>query len=268
MAVRLLRCEPGQPKEDSKHEKGGAMTVAPSPIHSQRVPHRFHIVLAAILVLLLITLAVVLLVRYDVFGGSSSSTGVQGSGVGATQRRELASFSGVELAGSNNVTIHVGEAQLVAVHADDNLIDRVTTEVRAGDLVIGNTPGSFTTRSPMSVEVSVPALTALILTGSGNVSVSGIDAQRLTVALSGSGFLIASGTATRLDVMLSGSGDAELEQVIVSNVDAVVSGSGQIVVTATKSLSASVPGTGAIVYSGNPAQVTKKVSGTGAISAK
>ena len=44
----------------------------------------------------------------------------------------------------------------MVVKADDNLIDRVTTHVRSGRLVIGNTPGSFSTESPMSVEVGVP----------------------------------------------------------------------------------------------------------------
>ena len=65
--------------------------------------------------------------------------------------------------------------------ADDNLLDRVTTEVQSGTLVIANTPGSFTTKSPMRVEVDVPALDALTLSGSGNIVVTGIEAKRLEV---------------------------------------------------------------------------------------
>ena len=34
---------------------------------------------------------------------------------------------------------HVGGEQSVVVHADGNLLDRVTTRVRGGKLVIGNT---------------------------------------------------------------------------------------------------------------------------------
>jgi Putative auto-transporter adhesin, head GIN domain len=52
------------------------------------------------------------------------------------------------------------------VHADSNLINHVTTSVVAGTLVIGDT-GRFTARGPMSVDVSVPSLTALSLSGSG-----------------------------------------------------------------------------------------------------
>jgi hypothetical protein len=45
-----------------------------------------------------------------------------------------------------------------------------------------------------------------------------------------------------------------------------VSGSGSIFVTATKSLDASVSGSGAILYVGSPKQVTKSVTGSGAIT--
>jgi hypothetical protein len=85
------------------------MTVAPTPLH-QRAPHRYRVPLVALLAIVVVGVAVLVLFRYEVFTGSSSSSGVQGSGVAATQTRELARFSSIELAGSNNVTIHVGLA--------------------------------------------------------------------------------------------------------------------------------------------------------------
>ena len=90
--------------------------------------------------------------------------------------------------------------------AHDNLLGRVTTQVCAGVLVIGTT-GSFTTASPMSVEISVPSLQAVTL-----------------------------------------------------------SGTGRILVHATGTLQASVSGSGAVVYSDNPAQVIRTITGTGAIT--
>ncbi len=209
---------------------------------------------------MLAAVVVALLVR-----GGPSSSGVQGSGVAATQSRSLARFSGVELAGSNKVTVDVGRRQSVIVHADSNLLRNVTTRVVAGTLVIGTT-GSFTTKAPMSVEVSVPSLATLKLSGSGEISVTGIDAPQLAVTLSGSGALDASGTAARLDVTVSGSGLAQLDNLVARDVHAVLGGSGLIRVTATASLDAAVAGTGAIVYGGNPPHVTTSVTGTGAVT--
>lgn len=244
------------------------MTVAPTSIQPRREHHRSRGVLFAVVAFVLGGLAVALLYQSDVLGGSSSSTsGTEGSGVPATQTRAVAAFHNVELVGGNNVVIHVGAKQSVVVKADDNLLGHVTTTVKSETLVIGNTPGGLTTKSPMSVVVNVPTLSALTLAGGGNIVVSGIDAERLAVTLSGGGNVTASGSARSLDATLSGSGTAGFARLPANDVQAVLSGSGTIHVTATKSLDASVPGSGTIIYAGNPQDVTKSITGSGAIIA-
>lgn len=192
------------------------MTVAPTSIQPRREHHRSRGVLFAVVAFVLGGLAVALLYQFDVLGGSSPTSGTEGSGVPAAQTRAVAAFHSVELVGGNNVVIHVGAKQSVVVKADDDLLGHVTTTVKSETLVIGNTLGGLTTKSPMSVVVNVPTLSALTLAGGGNI---------------------------------------------------VLSGSGTIHVTATKSLDASVPGSGTIIYSGNPQDVTKSITGSGAIIA-
>jgi Putative auto-transporter adhesin, head GIN domain len=250
------------------------MTVAPTSVPHGAQHHRARWVLLATLAFLLGGLAVAMLYHFDVLGGSagsaSSGSATEGSGVSATQARQVAAFSSVELAGSNNVLIHVGDRQQqsVVVKGDDNLLQRVTTEVHSGELVIGNTPGNLSANTPMSVEVTVPALTALTLSGAGNIAVDGIGSQNLEVSLAGSGNLAGSGAATRLDITVGGSGTVQFAHVVADNVRAVVSGDGSIFVTATRSLDGSISGDGAIVYTGNPPDVTKNVTGTGAITGR
>lgn len=241
------------------------MTVAPTPVHAGPERRRASWLAIAALAFVAGGLAVALLYHFDVFGGSSSP-GVEGSGVPATQAREVAQFSGIELAGANNVVVRVGEKQSVVVHADDNLLDHVTTVVQSGRLVIGNEPGSVSTKSPMVVEIGVPSLDMLTLSGSGNISVEGVAAKALDVSLPGSGMLSGAGSADRLDVTVGGSGTVRFTQLVAKHVRAGVSGSGSIFVTATDSLAASVSGSGAIVYAGSPTEVTRDVTGSGAIT--
>jgi hypothetical protein len=240
------------------------VTVAPTSVRPRPEHHRSRWVLVSILAFFLGGLAVALLYQFDVFGSSSRSS-TQGSGVATAQTREVAAFNSIELAGANNVVIRVGEKQSVVVKADDNLVNRVTTKVKTGALVIGNTPGSISTESPMSVEITVPSLSAVALTGSGNIVVSGLETESLKVVLSGSGNVFGSGTATSLDVTVSGSGNARLTRLVADNVHAVVSGFGAIFVTATRRLDASIPGSGTILYAGNPQDVVPSVTGSGAI---
>jgi len=237
------------------------MATLSAPHHGGQAAQRVQLALIAVLVLALAAIGVALLVHR----GGPPGSGVQGSGVAATQARAVPSFSSIDLAGSHNVAVFVGAPQSVVVHADSNLLGNVTTRVVAGTLVLGNT-GSFTTKSPMGVVINVPSLAAVTLSGNGDMLVNGINAPRLTVTISGNGVLYASGTATRLDVTLGGSGEAQLNQLVARDVHAVVSGSGVIEVTATTSLDAAIPGAGAIIYSGNPQRVTSSVTGTGAVT--
>jgi hypothetical protein len=232
----------------------------------RHTPHRNDLLFAALLVLVLAGAFFLVLFRHNILNASSTSAVIQGSGVAASQTRELAAFSSVELTGSNDVSIQVGRTQRVVVYADDNLLSRVTTHVQKGRLLIGNAPGSFATKAPMRVEVRVRSLNALAMSGNGVVEASGVSASRLTVTLEGSGLLRAGGKAARLDVAVSGSGDVQLQDLVAAEVHALVSGSGRIIVTATHALDASVPGSGAIVYLGNPRDVRTTVTGSGAVT--
>ncbi len=173
------------------------MTIAPVPVHRRPTP---WIVVLFLTVVTIAVVAIVLVVRHDGTQSSSVSGTTQGSGVAAVQPRHVASFTGVELAGTNLVTVKVGGQRSVVVRADDNLLRQVTTQVSASTLVIGD-KGSFSAKSPMSVEVTVPSLDRLVLSGTGNVAVAGIQTQQLKVVLSGDGTVQAAGTATHLAVV-------------------------------------------------------------------
>ncbi len=165
--------------------------------------------------LLLTAILMMLLVDRIFFHDTSSPAGT-GSGVAATQARSLPPFTGLDLAGGNNVVVEVGGKQSVVVHADRNLLRRVTTQVRSGRLVIGTTPGNLDAKSPMFVTVSVPSLDAVRLQGAGNIAVTGIHSRALTVTLPGAGNIDVTGTATKLHVTIGGEGTAMLRGLIAA----------------------------------------------------
>jgi hypothetical protein len=102
----------------------------------------------------LVVIEAMLLLRHDVFQGSSGSGELRGSGVAATQACRLRAFDGVELSGSNVLVVHVDPRHSVLVHADDNLLDRVTTKVEGGTRSSdGSSPG---TRKSSSAGAGAP----------------------------------------------------------------------------------------------------------------
>lgn len=237
------------------------MTAAPTPVRGP-LPRPLHATLLAVL-LLVLAAGVLLLSRYD--SGSSSSTKVlEGSGVSVRQGRSLPSFTAIELAGANNVAVHVGRRQPVDVQADDNLIELVTTEVDSGTLVIA-ARRSFNAETFMKVDVTVPELEAATLRGTGVISIDGVEGPQFHARLLGTGLVTVRGAVDRLSATVAGDGDAQLQDLVARDVAATVSGTGRLQVHATDSLDASVPGTGAIFYTGNPSDVRQNVTETGAI---
>jgi putative autotransporter adhesin-like protein len=235
------------------------MTIATPPRHPSQDVSPFKLLL-----LVLMTATAVIVIAHPAGIDVNFSNETRGSGVGATQTRNEPAFKSIDLAGVSTVNVHIGAAQSVVVRADDNLIDHVTTDVKNGTLVIAER-GNFSTKHPISVDVTVSSLDKATLSGSGFVNVTGVHATRFSVIEKGSGVLTVAGTADQLHARLSGSGNLELQDLIARDVDAILAGSGRLQVHATGKLEASIPGSGAIIYTGNPNTVKQRITGSGAI---
>lgn len=246
------------------------MTMLHEPRRTDPGPSRHRdtalwVLLVAVVVLVGALSVTLLLLLPGRLGGLLAGPGtVRGSGVAASESRTLPSFTAVALAGSNNVTVRVGAPQSVVVHADDNLISRVRTTVRSGVLVV-DTTGGFSTRAPMQVTVVVPRLTSVSLSGSGQMRVDGVESSTFTAGLPGSGTMLVAGHTEHLNATLQGSGRMDMHGLSAREVVVQLSGSGELQVYATHSLDAEVSGSGSVRYAGDPPQVTRTVTGSGAI---
>jgi Putative auto-transporter adhesin, head GIN domain len=234
------------------------MAYAPTTYGRRGLP-RLHVFLLAMLIVL-VAAAALLLVGHD----RTVSSTEQGSGTSVTQVRDLPSFSAIDLAGTNGVSVAVGPAQSVAVRADDNLLDHVTTVVRNGRLTVGD-QGSFTASTSMAVNITVPSLDGVALTGTGSVAVYGVRADDFAVEMKGTGSIVATGAVRRVNATLAGDGELQLQDLVARDAIATALGTGRIDVHTTRSLAASITGTGTIVYYGHPTKVTESITGTGMI---
>ncbi len=197
-------------------------------------------------------------------GFSFFSKGEKGSGDMQTETRDVDSFKRIKATGSFDVFITVGDKQSVNVTFDDNLLDKIETEVNGKTLIL-DSHGSYSSRRTCKIEITVPKLEYVKLSGSGDIIIDELDADFFEYQLSGSGDLTANGKVKDLEIHLSGSGDIDTRDLIAEDVYAKVSGSGDILVYAQKSFDGKVSGSGDIVYYGNPEYVNSKISGSGSI---
>lgn len=181
-----------------------------------------------------------------------------------TQTRDVADFTRIDNRDSVDVRLDVGEPQRVQVRAGEKAIDDVRTEVRDGTLHLTFDHDGFG-GSDVVVEASVPKLTGIEASGSGDIDADGIDADAFEVRSDGSADIALAGTAGRLALDLDGSGEADLAGLAAREARVAVSGSGDVDVRADERLEVDVDGSGDVRYHGDPA-LTQHVDGSGELS--
>jgi hypothetical protein len=178
-----------------------------------------------------------------------------------SQTRDVADFTRIDNRDSVDIRLVVGEPQRVRVRAGEKVIDDVRTEVRDGTLHVTFDHDGFG-GTDVVVEASVPELTGIEASGSGDIDVAGIDADAFEVSSDGSADIVLEGTVGSLALELDGSGDADLADLAAREARVAVSGSGDANVRAAERLEVDVDGSGDVRYHGDPA-LTQHVDGSG-----
>lgn len=215
---------------------------------------------------------------------------VKGNGKMVTVERSVGEYDYVALAGWFDVELVDGEEGELTLQGEENLLEYIKTEVKDGKLTIKQKKGVNLRPSSwnegITITVPVERVDGVSLSGSGDIvgktvlqsddfrtSISGsgdisleVEAQSVDASMSGSGDINLSGKTTDFEVSVSGSGDIKAYDLSAEFVDAQVSGSADIKVTANQMLKARVSGSGDITYKGNPKKIDTKSSGSGDIS--
>ena len=216
----------------------------------------------------------------------ASGVGEEGSGTLVTERLALSGFTGIEVAGSWQVTVRPGPYD-VQVTVDDNVIDDLRVEVRGDALHFGLRPQVRLRRVTLRAQVTMPALDAVGVSGSGEATFSEFESPALRIRVTGSGDVEGSGiTVDALAAGISGSGDISLEGCAIESADLSITGSGnadlrgcafpsaEIRITGSGSgtltlgsgdLTGSISGSGEVRYRGSPARVNVRTLGSGRV---
>jgi hypothetical protein len=195
-----------------------------------------------------------------------SFMGVKGSGTLKTEPRPLPSFTEVSLASIVDAEITTGPTAQLELTGDDNLLPLIKTEVHGDQLEI-RSQENMRPSQHIKAKITVPRLTKLDISGTGDAQLNHIDSDALAISVSGTGDVRGTGHAGRLTVDVSGTGDVRLTALSAEQARVNDSGTGDIDVTVNQTLDANLSGTGDVTYHGSPS-VTQKVSGSGDVKRK
>jgi len=197
--------------------------------------------------------------------GMNLAPAVTGSGVMGSEKRDVGGFATVTNNISANLDITVGPATEGVIEADDNLLPLITTEVRGSELIIGSR-ASFNSRRTIKLTIQTPSLAGLVINGSGDAVVRGVQADSFSGTINGSGKITATGSARQLHGTIAGSGDLLLSELSAGSATISIAGSGSASVSPSDSLNATVTGSGDIRYKPSPAlSLQKQITGSGSV---
>lgn len=214
------------------------------------------------------------------------------SAPGSESRPIAANIRKIKLSGATDVIVTQGAEPKMVVFANDAAdLPKILTSVSGDCLTVDNEPmmivagnristfqGSMqivmggvnvmerrTDSSCFRVEVTLPNVNSLRISGAGNAIYHDIEQDELRLDVTGAGAIDVAGKVNRLDAEVSGAGSIAAYMLAASHGHLRVSGAGSIKATAAESVVARVSGVGKIKIAGNPPQRDTEVSGLGKI---
>lgn len=171
------------------------------------------------------------------------------AGPTVTQSFGLKGFTGVKVAGPDDVTIRQGDAFSISAKGPKNELDELEIKLDGDVLSIGRKRSGFSFRDHEGVQIAItmPKLSGVRLTGSATIDADAVDGDAVEAVVTGSGDLkIAKLTGKSADVSISGSGDIEIGSGTLGTGEYSVTGSGNIEAAGlvAQSLEVSIAGSG------------------------
>jgi hypothetical protein len=217
--------------------------------------------------------------------------GAAGTRPVVSEHRALAPFHEIEIGGAAEITLLQGDSESIDVQAPGRGV-RVDAEVSKGRLLVTARDrrrwwsGLFGRHAAPAAVVTVRfrTLDAVALTGnvrlivprlatptlriiaSGGSTLSIDDIRATSLRVSGSGALQAdmAGQVEQEHISISGAGSYRADRLHAMDATVSVSGVGNVLLHAERTLRASISGAGSIEYVGDP-EVTRHVSGIGRV---
>ncbi len=210
--------------------------------------------------------------------------GIRGSGVKATEKREVGNFSRLDVSAGFEVILTHGSQPEVLIEADDNLMKTIITKVEGNELNI-YVKGSVSPCSPMKAYITFVNLSEIELSGAVKLhspelldfdrlllDLSGASAiemetriDALKADMSGASLMNLKGSAKNADIECSGASNIQMFEFQVENMNLELSGASSAEVWASQNLKVDASGASKARYKGNPRIV---VDTSGASSVK
>ncbi len=208
----------------------------------------------------------------------------KGNGDIVKEKRSTSDFDGLRIAGNFEVILEESNQAFVEINTDENLLDFIDTEVKAGILRVTQEK-KLISKSKIRIFIYYQELNEIramgaaliknedylnsedleiVMEGAGAVDLK-IISDKLKVELSGAGVISLAGEVQEQELNLMGAGKLEAFDLDSKDCDVTVGGLGGAEIYVTEKLNATIEGVGSIRYDGQPKDINTEIKGLGRI---
>jgi hypothetical protein len=180
--------------------------------------------------------------------GISGTTNVAGRAVESETRSIGKKVRAIDLSGPIDLTLRQGAVPSLMVRGEQRMLGKVDTTTGAdGTLHIGTSGMLLYHRQPLQVTLVLPSIEDISVRGSGDSTIDGFSGERIDLTLNGSGNVKFNGRFKQVAASLHGSGELEMNGGSSDKVEVQVRGTGKLtVVGAARQFKAEQTGSGEI----------------------
>ena len=189
---------------------------------------------------------------------------ISGSGHLVTVSRDVDDFESIQNIGVIDVKVTHEDLQQLEITADDNIIAHLQSKVENGNLKLYLNDDYNYQNVNASVVISARELKSFQNSGSGRISLSGIQTEQFNIKNEGSGKINIEGTADEFTLDLEGSGDVLGREFWVKNCSVKIEGSGDLEISCSQILDVEIEGSGNVIYRGSPV-IHTEIHGSGKV---
>ena len=205
----------------------------------------------------------------------SASREMRGSGRVTSERRAVAGFDRLSVAGDFQIELSQGSAEGLELTGDDDLLPLIETvvETRDGSRTLRISPKrdiDLRPSQPIRIRIELIRLSGISLAGgsrvmadglragslslsiggAGDITLAALEAERLAINIGGSGRVTVDGRSPEASLSIAGSGRVMLAGLAADEVSVDIAGSGNAEVRAERRLKVSIAGSGRVRHGG------------------
>ena len=198
------------------------------------------------------------------FESAWSSNAIKGNNEIVSEKRVVNGLPTLSVSGPLQVEVKVGGAASMEVIADSNLVGLVQTQTVGGSQKIW-IDERFNSQNPIRVIYTVPQLNEVASSGSGRLTINGLNGGHFNISNNGSRSVVLEGQVARLDVNSVGSGRINALGLLSNDAKVRVHGSGSLNLGAVNGaqLDVTVHGSGSVSATGNVRNLYAQTHGSG-----